>query len=129
MANFWVFFKISRVFTVIFALISASTSIANVNSIDFRFSLLSALSNNTEAIEFYEENKFKPIWVGSDRSARERSSYFFKELKNTSKHALPVFRYDANYLKDQFKKARSATELGLVEALITLKFNNHVAIM
>ena len=122
MANFCVIFRVSRILTVIFALFFASTSIANVNSVEFRFSLLSILSKNAEAIEFYEENKFEPIWVGSDRSARERTSYFFKELKNTSKHALPAFRYEADYLKNQFRKARSATELGLIEALITLKF-------
>ena len=30
-----------------------------------------------------------------------------------------------DYLKNQFKKARTATELGSIEALITLKFLNY----
>ena len=122
MAIFRVIFKVSKVLFVVFAFLSASISTANVNSVEFRFSLLSALSKNSEAIEFYEKNNFKPIWVGRDRSSRERSSYFFKELKNTSKHALPTLRYDAIYLNDQFRNARTATELGLVEALFTSKF-------
>ena len=118
-----VIFKVSKVLFMFFIFLSASISIANVNSVEFRFSLLSALSKNSEAIEFYEENNFKPIWVGRDRSSRERSSYFFKELKkNTSKHALPTLRYDAIYLNNQFRNARTATELGLVEALLTSKF-------
>ena len=118
-----VIFKVSKVLFVVFAFLSASISTANVNSVEFRFSLLSALSKNSEAIEFYEENNFKPIWVGRDRSSRERSSYFFKELKkNASKHALPTLRYDAIYLNNQFRNARTATELGLVEALLTSKF-------
>ena len=117
-----VIFKVSKVLFVFFMFLSASISIANVNSVEFRFSLLSALSKNSEAIEFYEENNFKPIWVGRDRSSRDRSSYFFKELKNTSKHALPTLRYDAIYLNNQFRNARTATELGLVEALLTSKF-------
>ena len=117
-----VIFKVSKVLFVFVTFLSASISTANVNSVEFRFSLLSALSKNSEAIEFYEENNFKPIWVGRDRSSRERSSYFFKELKNTSKHALPTLRYDAIYLNNQFRKARTATELGLVEALLTSKF-------
>ena len=117
-----VIFKVSKVLFMFFIFLSASISIANVNSVEFRFSLLSALSKNSEAIEFYEENNFKPIWVGRDRSSRDRSSYFFKELKNTSKHALPTLRYDAIYLNNQFRKARTATELGLVEALFTSKF-------
>jgi murein L,D-transpeptidase YcbB/YkuD len=117
-----VIFKVSKVFFMFFIFLSASISIANVNSVEFRFSLLSALSKNSEAIEFYEENNFKPIWVGRDMSSRDRSSYFFKELKNTSKHALPTLRYDAIYLNNQFRKARTATELGLVEALLTSKF-------
>ena len=118
-----VIFKVSKVLFVFVIFLSASISIANVNSVEFRFSLLSALSKNSEAIEFYEENNFKPIWVGRDRSSRERSSYFFKELKkNASKHALPTLRYDAIYLNNQFRKARTATELGLVEALLTSKF-------
>jgi len=117
-----VILKVSKVLFMFFIFLSASISIANVNSVEFRFSLLSALSKNSEAIEFYEENNFKPIWVGRDRSSRERSSYFFKELKNTSKHALPTLRYDAIYLNNQFRKARTATELGLVEALLTSKF-------
>mgnify|MGYP003740056165 FL=1 len=122
MAIYMIIFKVSKVLFVFFIFLSASISIANVNSVEFRFSLLSALSKNSEAIEFYEENNFKPIWVGRDRSSRERSSYFFKELKNTSKHALPTLRYDAIYLNNQFRKARTATELGLVEALLTSKF-------
>ena len=117
-----VIFKVSKVLFMFFIFLSASISIANVNSVEFRFSLLSALSKNSEAIEFYEENNFKPVWVGRDRSSRERSSYFFKELKNTSKHALPTLRYDAIYLNNQFRNARTATELGLVEALLTSKF-------
>jgi murein L,D-transpeptidase YcbB/YkuD len=117
-----VILKVSKVLFMFFIFLSASISIANVNSVEFRFSLLSALSKNSEAIEFYEENNFKPLWVGRDRSSRERSSYFFKELKNTSKHALPTLRYDAIYLNNQFRNARTATELGLVEALFTSKF-------
>ena len=117
-----VIFKVSKVLFVFVTFLSASISTANVNSVEFRFSLLSALSKNSEAIEFYEENNFKPIWVGRDRSSRDRSSYFFKELKNTSKHALPTIRHDAIYLNNQFRKARTATELGLVEALLTSKF-------
>ena len=122
MAIYMVIFKVSKVLFMFFIFLSASISIANVNSVEFRFSLLSALSKNSEAIEFYEENNFKPIWVGRNRSSRDRSSYFFKELKNTSKHALPTLRYDAIYLNNQFRKARTATELGLVEALLTSKF-------
>ncbi len=122
MANYWVIFKVSKLIAVILGLFSASTSIANVNSIEFKFSLLSVLSESAEVVDFYEKNKFKPIWVGGDRSARERRSYFFKELNNASKHALPIFRYDPDYLKNQFSKARTATELGLIEALITLRF-------
>ena len=87
MANYKVIFRVFRVLACIFTLFPASASLANVNSVEFRFSLLSVLAKNTEAIEFYEENGFKPIWVGGDRYARERTSYFFKELKNTSKHA------------------------------------------
>ena len=123
MANYWVIFKVFRGLCVFFVFfLSASISIASVNNVEFRFSLLSALSNNSEVIEFYEENNFKPIWVGGDRSARERRSYFLNELKNTSRHALPTLRYDARYLKIQVRNARTATELGLVEALITSKF-------
>ena len=125
MANYKVIFRVFRVLACIFTLFPASASLANVNSVEFRFSLLSVLAKNAEAIEFYEENGFKPIWVGGDRYARERTSYFFKELKNTSKHALPTHRYDTDYLKNQFKKARTATELGSIEALITLKFLNY----
>ena len=122
MANYWVIFKVSKLIALIFGLFSASTSIASVNSIEFKVSLLNVLASNAEVVEFYEKNEFKPIWVGGDRSARERTSYFFKELKNTSKHALPASRYDPDSLKSQFRKARTATELGLIEALITLKF-------
>ena len=35
---------------------------------------------------------------------------------------MPKFRYDPDTLKSQFRKARTATELGLIEGLITLKF-------
>ena len=125
MVNSRVIFSLSRVFACIFTLFTASTSIANVNSVEFRFSLLSVLTKNPKVIKFYEENEFKPVWVGGDRYARERRSYFFRELKNTSKHALPAGRYDADYLKNQFTNARTAAELGSIEALITLKFLNY----
>ena len=68
MAIYMVIFKVSKVLFMFFIFLSASISIANVNSVEFRFSLLSALSKNSDAIEFYEENNFKPIWVGRDRS-------------------------------------------------------------
>ena len=35
---------------------------------------------------------------------------------------MPNLRNDTNYLKNQFRLARTATELGLIEALTTLKF-------
>ena len=125
MANCRVDFRVFRVLSCIFILFPASASLANVNNVEFRFSLLSVLAKNAEVVKFYEENEFKPIWVGGDRYARERASYFFKELKNTSKHALPARGYDTNYLKNQFRKARTASELGSIEALITLKFLNY----
>ena len=97
MAKFRVIFSLSTILACIFTSFSASISVANVNSVEFRFSLLSVLAKNAEIVEFYEENEFKPVWVGGDRKARERRFYFFKELKNTSKHALPTLRYDADY--------------------------------
>jgi len=124
-AHYRVIFRVSRILACIFTLFSGSASVANVNSVEFRLSLVSVLAKNAEVVEFYEKNEFKPIWVGSDRYARARISYFFKELKNTSKHALPTRRYDADYLKNQFKKAKTASELGSIEALITLKFLNY----
>ena len=122
MANYLVISKLCRVILAIFSLFYASTTVASVKDVEFRFSLLTALSKNAEVIEFYEENEFRPVWVGGDRFARDRRSYFFRELNKTSEHALPTLRYDAAYLKNQFKLARTATELGSVEALITLKF-------
>ena len=80
MVNSRVIFSLSKVFACIFTSFSASTSVANVNSVEFRFSLLSVLTKNAEIVEFYEENEFKPVWVGGDRYARERRSYFFREL-------------------------------------------------
>ena len=122
MANYLVISKLCRVILAIFSLFYASTTVASVKDVEFRFSLLTALSKNSEVIEFYEENEFRPVCVGGDRFARDRRSYFFRELNKTSEHALPTLRYDAAYLKNQFKLARTATELGSLEALITLKF-------
>ena len=78
MANYLVISKLCRVILAIFSLFYASTTVASVKDIEFRFSLLTALSKNSEVIEFYEENKFRPIWVGGDRFARDRRSYFFR---------------------------------------------------
>ena len=122
MASNWSILRVFRLSTLILFLFSASTSVANIKSVEFRFSLLSALSKYTEIAQFYEQNEFKPIWVGNNRSAKDRRSYFFKELKNASAHALPILTHDADYLKNQFRQARTASELGLIEALITLKF-------
>ena len=58
MANYRVIFRVFRVLACIFTLFSASASIANVNSVEFRFSLLSVLAKNTEVVEFYEENEY-----------------------------------------------------------------------
>ena len=122
MASNWSILRVFRLSTLILFLFFASTSFANVKSVEFRFSLLSALSEYSEIAQFYEQNEFKPIWVGNNRSAKDRRSYFFKELKNASAHALPILTHDADYLKNQFRQARTASELGLIEALITLKF-------
>ena len=110
------------VLTVFCSLFYASSSFAMVNSDEFRISLINSLSKNSEIIGFYKDNGFQPLWVGNDRKNRERRSYFFKELKNASKHVLPALRYDLDYLKRQAKLAKSSSDLGLAEALITLKF-------
>ena len=100
MASNWSILRVFRLSTLILFLFSASTSVANIKSVEFRFSLLSALSKYTEIAQFYEQNEFKPIWVGNNRSAKDRRSYFFKELKNASAHALPILTHDADYLKN-----------------------------
>lgn len=111
-----------RALIVFCSLFYASNSFATVNNDEFRKSLTNALSKNSDIIRFYQDNGFKPLWVGNERKARERKSYFFKELKNASKHVLPASRYDLDYLKRQAKLARSSSDLGLTEALITQKF-------
>ena len=81
MSNYKLTFRVFRVLACIFTLFPASASLANVNSVEFRFSLLSVLAKNAEAIEFYEENGFKPIWVGGDRYARKGHLIFSKSSK------------------------------------------------
>jgi hypothetical protein len=90
-----------RVLIVFCSLFYASNSFATVINDEFRKSLTNALSKNSDIIRFYQENGFKPLWVGNERKARERKLYFFKELKNASKHVLPASRYDLDYLKDK----------------------------
>ncbi|MAI19328.1 MAG: hypothetical protein CBC71_10335 [Rhodobacteraceae bacterium TMED111] len=111
-----------RVLIVFCSLTYASSSFAMVNNDEFRISLINSLSKNSEIIRFYQDNGFQPLWVGNERKARERRSYFFKELKNASKHVLPALRYDLNYLKRQAISAKSSSDFGLAEALISIKF-------
>ena len=111
-----------RIQIVFCSLFCASSSFAMVNNDEFRISLVNSLSENSEIIRFYQDKGFQPLWVGNDRKTRERRLYFFKELKNASKHVLPALRYDLDYLKRQARSAKTSSDLGLTEALITLKF-------
>ena len=94
---------LTELLIVFCSLFYASSSFAMVNNDEFRISLINSLSKNSEIIGFYKDNGFQPLWVGNDRKNRERRSYFFKELKNASKHVLPALRYDLDYLKSTSK--------------------------
>ena len=82
MANYWIIFQIFRLIGVFFALFMLQYQLLNVNSIEFRFSLLSALSKYMKLLNFYEENEFKPIWVGG-KDPLGKGDLIFKELENT----------------------------------------------
>jgi len=116
-----------EVIILVFALFYFFSSAAKADSAEFRLGLLDALTKNTEIIKFYEENEFKPLWVGNHISNRSRVSYFLKELQNSNKHALPAIRYDAKDLKKQLRLAKSSFERGKTEGLITLKFLDYAS--
>ncbi|GHA42428.1 murein L,D-transpeptidase [Amylibacter ulvae] len=75
---------------------------------------------DADIVKFYQERRFKPIWVGNQNSSRRNA--FIKVLRDASDHGLPVSRYNPSGLMKALKSARSAEDRGNAEILASKTF-------
>ena len=73
MANYLVISKLCRVILAIFSLFYASTTLASVKDVEFRFSLLTALSKNSEVIVKGSVKNIKKLTVMEKIKAAEEA--------------------------------------------------------
>lgn len=76
-------------------------------------------SLSPEAKQFYANNKFQPIWVGSKNKARMKA--LINAVSTASEHGLPTAQYQILELKSALSKARG-TDGAAAEAFATKIF-------
>ena len=116
--------------TIIGAGLFTSIAVAGDLPLQFRISLINALENNESILKFYDENDFKPVWLGTDMEAAKRRVAFVQALERADVHALPKHLYPASDLTTGVQQARNAADLGALEAkfmIYYLRYANDIA--
>ena len=116
--------------TMIGAGLFTSIAVAGDLPLQFRISLIDALENNESILKFYDENDFKPVWLGTDMEAAKRRVAFVQALERADVHALPKHLYPASDLTTGVQQARNAADLGALEAkfmIYYLRYANDIA--
>ena len=90
--------------------------------ISFKVALIEELSKNEEAIAFYEEIQFEPIWIGSSRGSTLRRSALIQAFKDIDVHALPKKNYNLDKIFLMFQRVKTHEDLGRLEAELTRSF-------
>ena len=71
------------------------------NDIAYKLALSKELADVGAALEFYQERRFEPIWVGRSRDARKRLGALFAAFEDSAAHGLPHGLFDARAIRKQ----------------------------
>jgi len=89
------------------------------NDIAYKLALSKELADVGAALEFYQERRFEPIWVGRSRDARKRLGALFAAFEDSAAHGLPHGLFDARAIRNNIRSIRTSVDLGEVEGKIT----------
>ena len=89
------------------------------NDIAYKLALSKELADLGAALEFYQERRFEPIWVGRSRDARKRLGALFAAFEDSAAHGLPHGLFDARAIRNNIRSIRTSVDLGEVEGKIT----------
>ncbi len=94
--------------------------LAQAQSTAFKQAVALAAGNDEDILAFYKEREYKPIWTGAED--RQRRKAFLEFVSRAGDHGLPVSRYDAEELREDFGNIKSARARGTLEVETTRKF-------
>lgn len=77
--------------------------------------MIVAASTDDEIASWYREAGYRRIWTGVSPGDVRRRQALFAALETAPDHGLPEARYDAKGLKEAFKTARTAGDVGRLE--------------
>lgn len=87
------------------------TAVAQVTAL--KQSIAESAARHDAVAAFYRERNYEPLWTSKSDSKRRRA--LFEALDSAAAHGLPEARYDAEGLKQMYRTAKSARDLGKLE--------------
>ena len=106
--------------TVAFAPSGASAQVTA-----FKQSVAEFAANEDAVAKFYRESAYTPIWTAPGEESMQRRAALLRALEEASAHGLPDQSALAASLMEQMRNARSARDLGQIEAALSTAYVNY----
>lgn len=106
--------------TVAFAPSGASAQVTA-----FKQSVAEFAAGEGAVAKFYRESAYTPIWTAPGEESMQRRAALLRALEEASAHGLPDQSALAASLMEQMRNARSARDLGQIEAALSTAYVNY----
>ena len=106
---------------VIFFIFFTQSLRAELTDFAFKLGLLEKVAGEKAVEDFYQNQNFRPVWIGQGPAAIERRTALFTALEQADLHALPTRRYGAD-LRLFKKRDQDGRQLGILEGQLTMAF-------
>ena len=101
------------------ATLPSVTNAAQENDVAYKLALSKQLAGITDAVEFYQQRNFEPIWIDRSSDAGKRLLALQSAFDDAVAHGLPVGMFDAAALQADIRAIRTSADLGRIEGKIT----------
>lgn len=110
---------LSMALSVFFSLIAPATT-AFAQTTAFRQAVAEASALEDDIAAWYRSTSYDALWTSADDAARRNA--FLSVVAAASDHGLPVSRYDAATLRLAYRDARTESDRGRLEVMMTRAF-------
>jgi len=103
----------------------ASAVVANTehqSTTAFQMAVAEFAASGSGIGEFYRNNGFEPVWVGTTPTHEARRARLIRALSSANMHGLPEGKYSAQALIEEMQGARTTRDLGEIEVKLTRAF-------
>ena len=102
--------------------LTATSALAEIGSAAYRLAVSEAIGDDHDLAEFYSETAYEPIWTGRDQDDNARREALFDLMGDAEIHGLPAAAYDAQGLQQQYRAAKTQSDLARVEVAFSKTF-------